>query len=66
VVPLEAPLAAPVVALPLGIFVLFGVGFTPVSAAVHNAAYDSRHNSESRIIPSPAAVVGKNPFNFND
>jgi hypothetical protein len=28
--------------------------------------HDLRHNSESRIIPSPAAVVGKNPSNFND
>lgn len=39
----SAALAAPVVALLLGAFVLLGAGFTPL-AALHNAAHDSRHS----------------------
>ena len=38
-----AALAAPVVALLLGAFVLIGAGFAPL-AAIHNAAHDSRHS----------------------
>ena len=38
-----AALAAPVVALLLGAFVLIGAGFAPI-AAIHNAAHDSRHS----------------------
>jgi cobalt transporter subunit CbtB len=38
-----AALAAPVVALLLGVFVLFGAGFAPL-AAFHNAAHDARHS----------------------
>jgi cobalt transporter subunit CbtB len=38
-----AALAAPVVAVLLGAFVLIGAGFAPI-AAIHNAAHDSRHS----------------------
>lgn len=39
----SSALAAPIVALLLGAFVLFGAGFAPISA-LHNAAHDSRHS----------------------
>ena len=38
-----AALAAPVVALLLGAFVLIGAGFAPI-ATIHNAAHDARHS----------------------
>ncbi|HXQ52513.1 MAG TPA: CbtB domain-containing protein [Stellaceae bacterium] len=36
-------LATATVALVLGLFLLFGAGFAPISA-LHNAAHDSRHS----------------------
>ena len=36
-------LAAPIVAILLGSFMLYGIGIAPVEA-VHNAAHDSRHS----------------------
>jgi cobalt transporter subunit CbtB len=36
-------LAAPVAALLLGLFLVLGAGFSPISV-VHNAAHDSRHS----------------------
>jgi cobalt transporter subunit CbtB len=36
-------LAAPVAALLLGLFLVVGAGFSPISV-VHNAAHDSRHS----------------------
>jgi cobalt transporter subunit CbtB len=38
-----AALAAPLVALLLGAFVLIGAGFVPI-ATIHNAAHDARHS----------------------
>lgn len=36
-------LAAPICAILLGVFLLLGAGFAPISV-VHNAAHDSRHS----------------------
>jgi cobalt transporter subunit CbtB len=36
-------LAAPLAALLLGLFLVVGAGFSPISV-VHNAAHDSRHS----------------------
>ena len=36
-------LAAPAAALFLGLFLVLGAGFSPISV-VHNAAHDSRHS----------------------
>jgi cobalt transporter subunit CbtB len=36
-------LAAPAAALLLGLFLVLGAGFSPISV-VHNAAHDSRHS----------------------
>ena len=42
-VPSAASLAAPLMALLLGAFLLLGTGFAPIPIA-HNAAHDARHS----------------------
>lgn len=39
----SSALAAPIVALLLGVFLLFGAGFAPL-AAIHNGAHNARHS----------------------
>jgi cobalt transporter subunit CbtB len=40
--PLAARVASAITALSLGVFLLLGAGFAPISA-IHNAAHDARH-----------------------
>ena len=40
----SASLAQAIMAAMLGIFLIWGVGFSPIMA-VHNAAHDTRHSS---------------------